>query len=473
MRHTPFLTALALSAGLLLCACATPPRAPPEVLAGAAAPPALAPAPVEVGAPPPMLGSSGPPGASAGAAREAADYSIVRYVGVDASAWQPAKQPAAYADLYTRLELQGRDDLGAGQGHPAYRDYQAENRPWISRIWSDKTNTITLVATINAADPALAVTLPLFSATYASGPKLGDTWTTNYTASDVHSPLFRISPNTALTVHLAAKVSSDVKSQGAAMAIGAVTRAVQIAAPSSTLLTALSSAEIRNTASALDTALSSILSQDISEDIALGRLTDSWSPDSAIVITGCAPFLKFEGVSGAGQGCGAARDIDRGYDTPVGGWSLKLTCPRPSVFDARDICHPIGAAAPVGQVIDWSLAANRAAVQAAIAGAASDAEILSFPLSSQTDVQTFVQSQPWYAGFISTAAPAAADYTAFCAGAITGMEHSSLNSLDAALVLRAVIDQMPKVTARKAGFTAAATGQACQEMLRAVQVSLS
>jgi hypothetical protein len=311
-------------------------------------------------------------------------------------------------------------------------------------------------------------------------------WTTNFTSSDVSSPLFRIGPNTSLTVHLNAQVSTDVKTQGAAVAIGAITTAVKIAAPQSTLLTTLSSPDISNTATAIDTSLSALLSRNITEDIALGRLTDSWSPQATIVLTGCAPFVRTEAPSppASAQGCGQNLDLDNGYNIPVGVWQLRLACPRYSVFDARDLCHPIGTVkppettAPGSTVIDLSDAANNVpTIRKTLASAAQDAEILSFKLSSQTDVQTFVQAQAWYSTFIAAAATsggakAANDWTDFCNGAVQGLEANGLSQFDSILVLRAMIDQMPKIAAHKSDVASGSSGAACTEILSAANTAV-
>jgi hypothetical protein len=455
----------AASLALILCACAsTHPAAP-----GFAAPQTAYPPPPPP--PPPPAGHGNP---SSGAAPE---YSIVRYIGVDSSGWTSEPTPQNYSDLYTRVELVGPPSEGAGSS-PHLRDYALENRSWLSQVWSSKTNTVTMKADVNIADPAMGVSMPLFSVTYASGLKLGNTWTTNFTASDVSSPLFRIGPNTSVKVQLEAQVSTDFKSQGAAMAIGAITTAVQIASPASTLLTTLSKDEVGAKATAIDRALSGLLSKSISEQISLGRLADSWSPNASISLSGCAPFARVEGgYTPSGDGvCGSATDIDGHFDVPIGQWRLKLACPRLSVFDARDICHPIGGLTPPDDgVINLAVPANLTAAETDISNSAKDAEILSFKLASGTNIEAFVQAQTWYSTFIaaptSGAAKTAADFTQFCSGAITGLESAGLSQLDSALVLRAMIRQMPRVTAYQAKFEAA-EGADCKTRLQSFGITL-
>jgi hypothetical protein len=414
-----------------------------------------------------------------------ADHQIVRYIGTDSSKWRPGPSELDYSDLYTRVELYadaGATGVGDGtQSARPLRDYASENRDWLSRLLASETDTVTTLANIEVRDPQLSIAVPLFSISHASGRDLGNTWATNFTSSNIDSPLFRLGPNTGLTIHLNTKVSSDLKSQGASLVVGAVQKAVQIAAPQSTLLTTLSNAEIANTASAIDTAISGLFSRDISEDIQLGRLADSWGQDASFTLYGCAPFVHDEGLaakaSGGGGGsrqgavtaqngnCAKSIDLDGGYNIPVGVWTIRLACPHVSAFSSRDICNGAtpGQKPPAPPATPEEFAKVTKADQMQVLTTASDAQILQFNLSSQINIQTFVQSQGWYTGFTSakTTARTSPDYAAFCSGAILGMEAGGLNQFDSALALRAVIRQIPAVAALRENFAAGKTGAGC------------
>lgn len=404
--------------------------------------------------PPPSL--PGPPRSDS--ATTPATYEIVRYIGVDASMWKAAPSAQSYSDLYTRVELASYGDQGVTEGNTstaaAIRNYRAENRNWVAQLLSSRTDTVTTVANITVREPALPITIPLFSVSHASGVKLGNNWSTQFTASNVESPIFRIGPNTSLTIHVTAKVTSEFKSQGAALAMGAITTAVKIASPSSSLLTSLSKPDVNNAAVALDTAISSLLSHDISEDIEVGRLTDSWTQNSAIELFGCAPFIRAGSEPfGAQKGCAPERDLNKEYDVPVGHWRLELSCPRLSAFDSRDICHELSDGTHRIRIdsergtIPVATPPERAAAYAIIASAVSDAQVLSFGLSSQISVANFVQSQTWFTTFTTTTthAKAAQDYRNFCYGGVVGMEGVGLSRFDSALVVRAMIHQLPQV----------------------------
>jgi hypothetical protein len=384
-------------------------------------------------------------------------YEIVRYIGVDARSWKMAQVPQDYSDLYTRLQLSSLSDesgLGNGSSSRALRNYRAENRSALARLLSGRTDTVTTIADVTIREPGLTVALPLFSISHASGSKLGNTWNTHFTASSVASPLFRIGPNTALTIHLSAKVASDVKSQGASLAVGAISLAVKIAAPTSPLLTTLSKPETNNAATAIDAAISSLLSHDISEDIEVGRLSDSWSAGSRLVLYGCAPFVRAGHQvprPAADPNCAAEADFHNDQDLLVGKWALALACPRLSAFDVRDICGTLAGGADQLEVaardrpIDLSDPAKRARAFRIIAGSVSDAQILNFSLASQVTVANFVQSQDWFTAFAGAKTRQAQDYRNFCYGGMVGMEAVGLSRFDSALVLRAIIHQLPQV----------------------------
>jgi hypothetical protein len=294
----------------------------------------------------------------------------------------------------------------------------------------------------------------------------------------VKSPLFRIGPNTAMTVHVKAGVSSDVKSQASSLAIGAITKAVQIAAPESTLLTKLSKEDVTNTANALDSSISAFMSQKISEDIELGRLTDSWNPSAKLQLYGCAPFVKTEdsSVGAESEGlCGVNEDLDGQKNIPVGLWVLGLSCPRLSAFDPRDICGGLLPKEPasIDEVTQQFVPAridltpeSRVAANRVIASSVSDAQILSFNMSSQVSVLDFVRKAQWFSDFNKAGkSGTGGDYAKFCLGAVTDLEQNGFSTFDSALVVRAMVNRIPEVAAGESEFRTGKLGATCREMM--------
>lgn len=405
-------------------------------------------------------------GASGGApAANASTFQLERYIGIDSSKWPAPDHQASFSDLYTRIEFHsgsyraGMTPSAASSTNTA-RDYTQESRGWLSRVLSTETDSVTTLASVQIANPELKVSVPLFSVTHASGSGLGNSWATDFTSSDVRSPLFRIGPNTTVTIDLSAKVSSDLKSQGTSLAVNAITQAVKIANPSAALLTTLSSSNVNSAATAIDTALSGLLSKDIAEDIQLGRLANSWQPGAQFTFYGCSPFVRSENQS-ANNVCGRNVDIDGDTDVEVGEWTLALTCPRLSAFDPRDICHSIGDAALTsnGTVLPDNLLAAKKEIAANI----SDSQVLEFPLSSQVTVSAFSQSQIWFTTFVTAIGHSAkpSDYGAFCAGAVGAYESSGLSQLDSEMALRALIRSLGQLSGARSQFKKGAGGDSC------------
>ena len=364
----------------------------------------------------------------------------MRYIGWDTSGWPRSKSGNSIAGLYTRLEIYSNADRGGGNSNSgdgeknpiALRSYDKENRSWVERLLASETDTVTTLANIEIKDPELKVAVPLFSISHASGRDLGNTWVTNYTQSYVESPLFLIGSNTAMVVHLNAQVSKDLKSQAAASIIGAVTQAVQIAAPTSTLLTTLSKPEINNAASAIDTTISNMFSNDKSEDVELGRFADSWAPGDQLVVTGCAPFVRLDGTRD--ERCSSLQDASS-MDIKVGQWTIGMRCPQISVFDSRDICT-------TASNQHLMTASEIDTAQSQIATSVRNSDILKFPLSSQVSIMAFAQTQDWYTNFLKSQ-KTDSDAASFCASAMGGTSSFVANGLsvfDSALALRAIIE---------------------------------
>jgi hypothetical protein len=381
----------------------------------------------------PQVGSSG--GAEGPPARTAtaSPIEIVRYIGVDRSKWPGGGAPSNLTDLYTRIEVEtDRTTAGGGvAGEPENpRAYEKERRSALARLLANKTITITTLARADLNDPDLSITLPLYSISHSSIRGTGEVFVTDFMSSHVQAPLFRIRPNTAITLHLNTKISDDLKVQGASTVLKAVQTAVNIAAPTSTLFTTLSKSDLSNASKAIDSALGGLFSQDLTEDVELGRLADSWSPAAEVEVDGRVP----PGLVRTEQETRADKDI--------GVWHIRLSCPRPSYFDPRDLCayEPDGTRFLPGRLGE---------LQDDIARRVSDSSILEEQLSAQITIQSFIQTQSWYTAFLGNGAKTPADARAFCTDALSALYAAGLNRFDASLALRAMADQMPGIATLK------------------------
>lgn len=399
--------------------------------------------------------------------------SLMRYAGSNVKNWDGSQDPRNFSQYYTRITVTSKPAAGvqtsADQDTVALRDYAAEKPDWLTTLVIDRTKTVTLVANVSVNAPDLQVTIPLYSVTHASGRKLGNTWQSNYTSSNLQSPLFLISSNSVLAVTLKSDISSDLKSQGVSGAIYAITKAVDIAAPKASLLTPLSSDDVKSTATALDTTISELNASAISEKIDIHREISSWRPTSEIEIVGCAPFVRIEqkaGRSGAKEateatettGCSNRPDVDGHGDTTVGLWHLTLACPRVSIYDARTICRLTD---PMDFLDDNAIQSQKSD----IASQVTDAAILAFQLTNQITVRDFVKGQDWFSTFIGLKAPKDTDYETFCHSFQMGLEAQGLNGFDSALVLRAAIRSLPQLTLTRSEFARGKAGAKCVDLL--------
>ncbi len=418
----------------------------------------------------PEVGSSGgvsapagaPPPPPAGGAPETRKLEIVRYVGADKSDWSDAPTGIDLSDLYTRLVVESADGrAGSTPGAQNFRDYDAEERGWLERLLVSQARTVTTIANIQIRSPDLTSTVPLFSVSHSSAKGTGETFVTNFTTSDVESPLFRMGANSAVTIHLNTKLNRDVQSNAAGLVLSAVQSAVSIAAPAAPVLTTLSKSELSNAAHAIDSAVSGLAAQSITEDVRLDRLADSWRPASVVRIYGRIPWKAAHPK---------AASTDSHPDSDIGSWLVTLRCPRVSIFDARDICTGFpGVLGQTSDDVDARLTINRdklGAAKAEVAKQAPDGRILHQALSSQVTVADFVKTQSWYTTFIN-GKKTDDDVLAFCANLLDAMGATGLNSLDSALVLRAAADQLAGVVGSKQPIAGKCAG------LVAGQISLS
>jgi hypothetical protein len=386
---------------------------------------------------------------------------LARYIRLDRSKWPQAATPNQFQDLYTQLfvESDNRDSGSSGGGSTAgghdddtnLRDYSKEKRFWLERLFLNRNVTITTLANADVSDPDMQVSLPLFSVSRNSS-LAGETFVTSYTSSHMQTPLFRVRPNSTLTIHLNGKISNDVQSQATAAVLKAVQTAVSVAAPGPGILTTLSKQEVSNSANAIDKAIGGLLSQDITEDIELGRAMGSWSQNAEVAVKAYTPWklVRDQGDSGSASGV-----VDK-RDKYVGTWRIKLTCPRVSYFDTRDVCS---FGVDPSKMDPLAFSAKIDELKAKIVERVDPEAVLQEPLSSQVSVQSFVQTQSWYTDFLSNISNETSvaggskpgeDKTGtatqkFCANVMSALYSAGLSRFDASLVLRAMSQQMPGV----------------------------
>ncbi|MBV9694924.1 MAG: hypothetical protein JO261_14600, partial [Alphaproteobacteria bacterium] len=98
----------------------------------------------------------------------------------------------------------------------------------------------------------------------------------------------------------------------------------------------------------------------------------------------------------------------------------------------------------------------------------SNGFILQYALSSQTTVQSFVQSQSWYTAYVNSSTKNEDAMASFCGNAMSGttsLPANGLSDFDAALVLRAIIDTAPGIVQHRNTTPGFQTSDGCKAAL--------
>ena len=381
------------------------------------------------------------------------NLAAVRYIGMVPTVPQGLHAPLNLAELYTRI-IAVNTAGATGNIDPAHPDrsapaasvraYELEKRNFVARLISNRKIDISTFAQVQVTDPAVPVgNLPLFSISHDSERGQGETFATLLTGSFVQTPLFRLTGNTAMTVHVSTNISDQHSFAISAVVLRAVQTAVAIAAPASTIYTTLSKDEVANSAKALDTALGGLFSQSVSEDIQIGSFASGWQISKAdkTVLARVRGTVPGNLVKRQGDAPGASMQ-DRRADKLVGIWEVQVLCPRPSLFDARDICTKIADTRSVTDqaTIDRLVKATQADISASL----TPGQVLTTNLSNSVTVQDFIKTQAFYTEFIGRKGVSdAADTKAFCAYAVDALYKAGLNQFDAQQVLWAMDRAMP------------------------------
>ena len=372
---------------------------------------------------------------------EVRQIQLTRFIGVNRQQWNDANiSPKDFSDLYTRIEIEtttacaGSACQNYGNNGPQKRSYALERRGWLARLLSNRTTSITAFAKAEIRDPDVATSLPLFSVSHNSIRGSGEVFVTTFTSSHVQAPLFRIGPNTTLTIHLKGTISDKTETDATAMIVQAVQDAISIAAPTSSVLTALSRDEVSRSTAAFDSMLGGLFSQDITENIELGRLLDTWQVNSELQVQGAIPWGLVKGEDDNVAVANGSRP-----DKQIGTWHIKLTCPRPSLFSAKDLCKNEDG------VKTFNIS-NKEELQSSIISEVSPSLILQTKLGSGTTVQEFIQIKPWYTAFIGKKEKNPSDTKSFCTETLSALYALGLNNFDSMLVLRAMSLRMPGIS---------------------------
>ena len=318
------------------------------ILAGCASSPEPAPA-----SPPPATGQApngpvrGIPNPSDDDFLGAPTPTVRRHTGRASTGAVPAKDYLPYIDVaidesavysefgdmlqdrYTRIQIvtlkpDAYDIEGVSSGtrkEPVdTRNYNKESRNWLSRMMGSRNVTRTLIAEFDVTKPDIKATKALFSATFSSDSKEGESWTTNESIALYATPYFKVGPNTTIEARFRLQLSDEKESSASANVMGALTTAANLIAPTSTLVTYFNAPLMMEASNFLNNSTSTLFGQSITEQSVSAFSVKAWSDKPILVVSAQLP------------------DTDDIKDTrgkgAIGQWAVYLDQPIPSIFTA-------------------------------------------------------------------------------------------------------------------------------------------
>ena len=167
-------------------------------------------------------------GRASGGAVPAKDYLPYIDVAIDEAAVY-SEFGDMLQDRYTRIQIvtlkpDAYDMEGVTSGVRSQeveaRNYDEESRGWFSRMMSSRSITRTLIAEFDVAKPDITATNALFSSTFSSNNREGESWTTNESISVYATPYFKVGPNTTIEARFRLQLSDEKESSASANVMG-------------------------------------------------------------------------------------------------------------------------------------------------------------------------------------------------------------------------------------------------------------
>ncbi len=283
-----------------------------------------------VGSPAPTPRASRPTGRAVQNSKPAKDYLPYIDVAIDEEALY-SEYGMMLQDRYTRIQIvtlkpDAYDIEGVASGtrkeKVESRNYKDESRSWIARMMASRNVTRTLIAEFDIQKPDIKATNALFSATFSSNNREGESWTTNESISVYATPYFKVGPNTTIEGRFRLQLSDEKESSAGANVMGALTTAANLIAPASTLITTFNSPLMLEASNFLNTSASTLFGQSITEQSVSAFSVKSWTDRPILIVSAELP------------------DADNIKDTTgkgaIGQWAVYLDQPIPSVFSGID-----------------------------------------------------------------------------------------------------------------------------------------
>ncbi len=337
---------------------------------------------------------------------------------------------ASFSDAYTRLIIHSEVSGEAKKSLSQTKKMLYKPRPWLSRALVARDYSVNLTAKVIAG--AFEATVPLATISHQSGSK-GEHWSRSIHHSKQSYPLFLVSSTggtSTPTIKFSVKGDRSYASRAAATAVQVALGIAHATAQNTRLITALSENSARDSARAMDEAVSRLFGSGLSEE--------HWSDRD----------LKYWNASN-GQPQGARITFDLPEDPKnwnshadtVGTWTVTFDYPRPSVFVDWRICS-------TSELPRCTTTRNEA--EANVLREVNPGQVLNFPIAPGEQglgsIRAYLSQQDWYtASMLGLAVPArrAAAASTLCRTIVNEITGIGLNSFDAAIVVWAVAKGMP------------------------------
>lgn len=230
-------------------------------------------------------------------------------------------------DHYTRIQIvtlspdayeMDRVAKGERAKDVKIRNYRDESRGWLTRMLGSRNITRTLLAEFDIAKPDIKASTALFSATFSSNSREGESWTTNESISVYATPYFKVGPNTTIEGRFKLQLSDEKETGAGAKVMGALTQAANLIAPTSTLVTYFNAPLMQEASNFLNTSSGTLFGQSITEESVSAFSVKQWSDAPILVISAELP--------------GTNNIKDTRKTGSVGRWAVYLDQPVASIF---------------------------------------------------------------------------------------------------------------------------------------------
>jgi hypothetical protein len=204
--------------------------------------------------------------------------------------------------------------------------YSRERRNWLNRLFTGRNRTHVLNARleVNRAD-VITHTVTLASTSHSSNRRQGENWTSEIGDRRFLTPYFRVDAGTTAAVEVSLSASRSVDSDITQNVLAIVERGARLAAPTSPLVTSLTSQRLTDTANFVDNSISRLFGEALVERAQSDFAAEHWYQAGTTAATPSLVQINAWFPMG-----GHIWSTDRVRQ--IGGWSVRVSEPIVSIF---------------------------------------------------------------------------------------------------------------------------------------------